>query len=104
MLIIEPLSGLANRMRAIDSAFSLAKAIDRPVGIAWNRGPDLGAEFFDLFEPVDGIYFVRVDQITLRHPTVIISQDRMTELVKTNFSFESLREYSTIILRTWDRF
>ena len=104
MLIVEPLAGLGNRMRAIDSAWSLAKAIDRPLVVAWKRGPELGAEFLDIFEAVDGIRFTERDIIRVQNPTVFIDQDRITELINANFQFESLREYSTIIIRTWDRF
>lgn len=49
MLTVEPLFGLCNRMQALDSVLSLARAINRPVTLVWNLNPELNCRFEDLF-------------------------------------------------------
>jgi hypothetical protein len=49
MIIIEPLGGLCNRLRACASACALAHALNRPLTIVWNIDGTLGCRFDDLF-------------------------------------------------------
>lgn len=47
------MGGLANRLRAIDSARTLCRRFDRPLSVVWIRDArQLDARFSDLFEPV----------------------------------------------------
>ncbi len=49
------MGGLANRLRAIDSARTLCRRFDRPLRVVWIRDArQIDARFSDLFEPVDG--------------------------------------------------
>lgn len=49
MLTIEPVAGLGNRMRALDSALALTREVGVPLRIVWTRTPDLNCRFRDLF-------------------------------------------------------
>lgn len=48
-----PTAGLCNRMRAIASAVYIAKYLDLPLLILWNKYKGLNAMFSDLFEPIN---------------------------------------------------
>jgi len=50
MIGIRPQSGLANRLRALDSAVALAEKLDSPLRVLWVRTPELNARYSDLFE------------------------------------------------------
>jgi hypothetical protein len=52
-IIVKPLAGLANRMRVIDSAISLARQLDRPLEVIWNRERSLNCHYNGLFEPIE---------------------------------------------------
>jgi hypothetical protein len=50
MITVEPLFGLANRMRMLDDALSLAEQCRMPVRLIWNRNMDLNCHFDELFQ------------------------------------------------------
>ena len=50
MLIIQPIGGLCNRMRAINSARILAKNRKDKLVVVWNINQELGCPFEDLFQ------------------------------------------------------
>lgn len=50
MLIIEPTSGLANRMRVIAASVCWAEIVGTKVECIWRVTPDLHASFSDLFK------------------------------------------------------
>ncbi len=52
-LILRPAAGLANRMRAIDSAIALCRRVGRPLEIVWFQDHALRAPFHTLFEPLN---------------------------------------------------
>lgn len=56
-LTLIPAGGLANRMRAIASAYNLCLAVGAPLQVVWFRDWALKAHFYDIFEPIltDGI-------------------------------------------------
>ena len=49
-IIIVPMGGLANRMRAIASGLVLSRKYSRPMTVIWNKNNDLNAPFNLLFE------------------------------------------------------
>lgn len=51
-IIVQPLGGLCNRMRAIVGAVSLAKKTGKQIAILWTHDCTLNAGFSDLFEPI----------------------------------------------------
>jgi len=55
-LVLVPSGGLANRMRAMASAWQLCRRIDAGLQVVWFQGWGMRAAFGDLFEPLD---FVR---------------------------------------------
>jgi len=54
-ILLVPLGGLCNRLRAIMSAISLARDIQVPLKIIWLRDAGLNARFSDLFNPLPEI-------------------------------------------------
>lgn len=58
-IIINPASGLANRMRAIVSASNLAQDLNVACEILWPVDKDCHARFEDLFEKPDGVTQIR---------------------------------------------
>ncbi|RZL61577.1 MAG: hypothetical protein EOO93_13120 [Pedobacter sp.] len=62
-LIIEPLGGLANRMRAIESAVNYANSHERKLMIVWEKNAFLNADFFDCFRPVNGAKVIQLDYL-----------------------------------------
>ena len=59
-LTLAPLGGLANRMRAILSAYSLAEQARLPLRVVWLRDKGLNARFDELFEPTS---FFQVEEM-----------------------------------------
>jgi hypothetical protein len=58
-LYIEPIGGLANRMRVIASALEFQKRYGCEVYCIWNENSELNAPFEDLFETVEGLHLIR---------------------------------------------
>ena len=53
-VVLCAMGGLANRIRAIDSARTLCRRFNRPLRIVWIRDSrQIAARFSDLFEPID---------------------------------------------------
>ena len=55
MILIEPIAGLANRMRALDAALAMGREVGTEVRLRWPVDPDLGCPFEELFEPIPGL-------------------------------------------------
>lgn len=51
-IIIQPLGGLCNRMRAIVGAASLAQKMGKGLTVLWTQDSTLNARFDELFEPI----------------------------------------------------
>ena len=51
-LIVQPVGGLCNRMRAIAGTVELAKVLHKKPLVLWTRDVSLNARFFDLFSDV----------------------------------------------------
>lgn len=49
-LVIIPISGLANRMRAVASGVSLARKVNKTPVVIWHRDAGLNASFSDIFQ------------------------------------------------------
>ena len=58
-ITIEPMGGLANRLRAIDSAIHLAEASSRKLIVKWNIIAECNIHFLELFHTVDNIDTVK---------------------------------------------
>lgn len=65
-VILSPLGGLANRMRAIDSTLTICRKRNRPLEIVWIRDRrQINARFCDLFESQD------LSNVSLREATAL---------------------------------
>ena len=56
-LMLIPAGGLANRMRAVVSAYNLCRAVGGKMQVVWFRDWALNAPFRDIFRPVDSSLF-----------------------------------------------
>lgn len=54
-LLFVPVGGLANRMRAVASAYNLAQHTGVKLRVVWFRDWALSAKFKDIFEPIEGL-------------------------------------------------
>lgn len=55
MIIVEPMGGLANRMRVIASGLSLNKQTGRKLLLIWNLKSELNCSFDSLFYPINDL-------------------------------------------------
>ncbi len=60
MLILQPIGGLCNRMRAINSARILSSMRDEKLTVIWFNNAELGADFTDVFKPVDSFKVINI--------------------------------------------
>ena len=58
MIYIEPRGGLANRMRALASAISIAKELNRKLTCIWLENSELNASFESLFKKIEYVEFL----------------------------------------------
>jgi len=58
IIILEPLGGLANRMRVIASGLWLAGILNKEVKLIWSLNTDLNCRFEELFEPIKNIEII----------------------------------------------
>lgn len=58
MIYFIPVSGLCNRMRALDSVVSLCGETGNPLRVYWVKDPIMNCAFADLFQPIPGIELV----------------------------------------------
>lgn len=59
LIIIEPRGGLTNRMRVIASALHIQKLTSCELQCVWNQTNELNAPFDMLFEPIEGLTFIK---------------------------------------------
>lgn len=62
MLTLEPMGGLANRMRVIASGLELIKDMEIDVHVIWNLNEDLNCKFEDLFIPIKGVSIIEKER------------------------------------------
>jgi len=74
MLVIKPIGGLCNRMRAIDSAVALGRKVDRPVRVIWERNTDLNCRYDHLFNPSPHFTVKETGYFSNRHPHTFASR------------------------------
>lgn len=60
MLIIQPVGGLCNRMRSINSARVLAQKRGEKLTVIWFVNPELGCPFERIFEPTDAFKVINI--------------------------------------------
>ena len=60
MLILQPIGGLCNRMRSINSARILAEKRGEKLTVIWFNNHELGADFEDIFEKTDAFKIINI--------------------------------------------
>lgn len=60
MVIIQPIGGLCNRIRAINSAWMLSKERGVKLTVIWNINHELGCPFEELFEPTKAFRVINI--------------------------------------------
>lgn len=62
MILLEPLGGLANRMRVIASGIRLMKETNQELNVIWNLDEELNCDFNVLFKAIPNITFISKDK------------------------------------------
>jgi len=114
MLTLEPVNGLCNRMRAIDSALALARANGVAMRVVWVRQPDCGAAFGELFQPVADLEVVersrwgnrvlRRLEIAAGRYRCVVRHDEMRSLLRLAFDFDRLLRERESFVQSFHRF
>jgi hypothetical protein len=119
MIFVEPMLGLCNRIRVIDSVLAMNHERSHRVWLLWLRDPDLNCRFDELFERpagVDAVFDFAVESppgriLKYLLPRVLqnvvsraIHQNEMDRLLVNGFAFADLLPLRSVYLRTWDRF
>ena len=73
MLIIQPIGGLCNRMRAINSARMLAEKRQEKLTVIWFVNPELGCPFEKIFEPTDAFKVIKME-----YQEAVVSDNRFS--------------------------
>ncbi len=119
MIIIDPLGGLCNRMRAIDSCLALARQTKQRVALLWFRTNDFNCNFDTLFKvPKEIGWLIQLDAV---HPFGIMRRRLIHAIIRRTMrvclepedvgtfsnpkhDFLSLAQNSSFYIRTWERF
>lgn len=114
MITLEPIAGLGNRLRAVDSACALADELGRPLRIIWTRTTDCACRFDRLFEPIPGAIVVergwwanrllrRAELLGGRY-THVIREPEMWPLRASGYDFRGLAGERAVFIQTCQRF
>lgn len=105
MLVIRPQSGLANRLRALDSAVGLAARWGCPLHVLWVRTPELNAPFSSLFRLGDAFTVAeRFSLIRDNGRAQLLSRKLLREAYLRRFSaFKSIIFHDEVIRRVREK-
>ena len=120
MFTVDPSGGLCNRLRVLDSAIALAKAIDKPLHLIWrknNRLNELNCNFSSLFiipsvikklsEPYTPHIVKKIIKklhlYQLKYQKTYFQKD-VESLLKINYNFENFRNSRSIYISTLSKF
>jgi hypothetical protein len=120
MIILEPTSGLCNRMRAIDSAVALGKILKKKVTVIWYRDYLLNCSFSELFKPIESIdkiiefrFITRFDREIFQRLSKLImkaychhflSNNDIIQLKKNGSVYQFLNNKNCVCIRTYQSF
>ncbi len=119
MIFVEPMLGLCNRIRVLDSVLAINHARRHSVCVLWVRNADLNCRFDELFERpagVDRIFdfagatqpgrFLKqfLPRLVQNAVARAIDQKEMDSLRAAGFSFAELVKTRSLYLRTWEHF
>jgi hypothetical protein len=121
LIFLEPIGGLANRIRVIATAISLSKKLNKKLFIVWNENYELNCPFKKLFEPIENVNFVekrRIDRFIKRSVQNSINAKNKAKLINAFFGidycltdedhpfndlYERLISYKNIYIKTCQR-
>ena len=115
-LTIEPMAGLCNRMRALDSALQLSGKINIPLHLIWNLDRHCNCKFDDLFvvpESINDIKYVsKNNRLTRALYSIKISfyynkyylQNDIESLMKLKYNFEQIKDHESVYVSTYSIF
>jgi hypothetical protein len=128
MITLIPGGGLANRMRAIDSAYNLALQHKKKLKVLWIKNKDLNCDFYTLFEKNDSFMvkefsvfdfyaypaFIQrkypfIKKWVLKHrkakfDVVILNEEIHKEIYKKNNDIKIPNNYKNLLINTCERF
>jgi hypothetical protein len=116
LILLEPLAGLGNRMRALDSAIALSKRLDKPLHVLWRQDRALNSTFEDLFIVPESIQ--SISNLVLEGPALsaqladllhilfdrCIDQECIESLRGQKYDFADLVGLKAIFISTYSRF
>ncbi len=113
MIIIQPSGGLCNRIRSINSAWTLAKKKGVPLKVLWLNAPELNCPFEKLFQPTEEFSLSNI--YSLRSPEKLFLQltarrrldnrdilENKTGVTLNDAFFRSLPD--SVYIFTWEQF
>ncbi|MEO1159361.1 MAG: hypothetical protein AAFW74_02750, partial [Pseudomonadota bacterium] len=116
--MIEPIGGLCNRLRTIDSAVALGLEIGLPVHVLWHIHSRIGSSFGDLFQTPEEI--CKLEEFTsdilkkkqigirraldLRSPRSYCLQKDIKALTDSEFDFRQFAGRKRLHFKTFTRF
>jgi hypothetical protein len=123
-MTLKPFGGLANRMRAIDSALLISRKFDCSLSIFWEMSFELNCSFQRLFQPFENVeikeYYRNgfakrsIDFVTgnlekagINYPPGYAKYYSNQEVLKLNrqgFDFENIANYESVYISTVNRF
>lgn len=69
MIIMQPIGGLCNRLRSLDSAIALAEKIGNPIHVIWICNSEFNCKFsnlFNVFEKIDALIEIKIRSRIIR--------------------------------------
>jgi hypothetical protein len=123
-ITLKPFGGLANRMRAIDSALLLAQKYHIQLDILWEMSFELNCSFYKLFQPIAEVSFQEyhynryskrsIDFLTqnlekagLHFPLGFkryYNDQEVLRLKNQNYNFTDIVHYKSVFIHTVNRF
>ena len=118
MITVLPLGGLGNRMRVLDSAFSLARSAKSDLHVLWCLDKSLNCSFFELF--IADSDFYKITEIDLHKlsgrlkkrflfflkefSSTVISQEQIEKFNFSNSDLVDLAAKGDVFIETFSRF
>ncbi len=122
MITVEPKGGLANRIRAVDSALSMAARFETEARIIWPLLPECNCGFGELFAlpgfasleqkgsdllsgllPDNAYFLFKRISGKLRYDKQIF-QKQLRKLKEGKFDFNTLKKYRSVYINSYERF
>lgn len=120
MIVVKPIGGLANRVRVLTSSVVIANKTGKQLHVIWDSNRELNCPYFSLFQPndlfsVEEISTCRLSGMISKLTGLVIRKLGFTypsgyekvfmdsdidRLMKINFDFTTLKQYSSVFINT----